>query len=257
MNRHRGAATVATLLEMNALTEQRVVVTVETPAPHVRLVTFRRPEARNAINGAVAQALDQIVRDLEQDPDAWVVVLTGSGGQAFCSGADLKEVARGNLGALWTTEGGFAGFVRACRSKVWIAAVDGFALAGGFEIALACDLIVASVDATFGLPEVRRGLIATGVRLGAERALALGLINRVVPKDRTLVEALALADIIACNAPIAVRESLKIARRTFDLDDAALARLSEEGQQRVMRTEDFQEGPRAFIEKRTPRWVGR
>ena len=111
---------------MNALTEQRVVVTVETPAPHIRLVTFRRPEARNAINGAVAQALDQIVRDLEQDPDAWVVVLTGSGGQAFCSGADLKEVARGNLGALWTTEGGFAGFVRACRSKVWIAAVDGF-----------------------------------------------------------------------------------------------------------------------------------
>ncbi len=279
MNRHRGAATVATLLEMNALKEQCAVVTVETPAPHIRLVTFRRPEARNAINGAVAQALDQIVRDLEQDPDAWVVVLTGSGGQAFCSGADLKEVARGNLGALWTTEGGFAGFVRACRSKVWIAAVDGFALAGGFEIALACDLIVASVDATFGLPEVRRGLIAaagglyrlprslpravayeliaTGERLGAERALALGLINRVVPKDRTLVEALALADIIACNAPIAVRESLKIARRTFDLDDAALARLSEEGQQRVMRTEDFQEGPRAFIEKRTPRWVGR
>jgi enoyl-CoA hydratase len=257
---------------MNAPTEQRVVVTVETPAPHVRLVTFRRPEARNAINGAVAQALDQIVRDLEQDPD-------GSGGQAFCSGADLKEVAGGNLGALWTTEGGFAGFVRACRSKVWIAAVDGFALAGGFEIALACDLIVASVDATFGLPEVRRGLIAaagglyrlprslpravayeliaTGERLGADRALALGLINRVVPKDRTLVEALALADTIACNAPIAVRESLKIARRTFDLDDAALARLSEEGQQRVMRTEDFQEGPRAFIEKRTPRWVGR
>ena len=78
-----------------------------------------------------------------------------------------------------------------------------------------------------------------------------------LPKDRTLVEALALADTIACNAPIAVRESLKIARRTFDLDDAALARLSEEGQQRVMRTEDFQEGPRAFIEKRTPRWVGR
>src|SRR5258706_466617 len=115
---------------------------------------------RTAIYGAVARALDQIVRDLEQDPDAWVVVLTGSGGQAFCSGADLKEVARGNLGALWTTEGGFAGFVRACRSKVWIAAVDGFALAGGFEIALACDLIVASVDATFGLPEVRRGLSA-------------------------------------------------------------------------------------------------
>jgi|SRR5882762_3629596 len=266
-------------LPMNAPNIAPAVVTVETPAAHVRLVTLRRPEARNAVNGAVALALERIVHEIEADPDAWVVVLTGAGGQAFCSGADLKEVSGGRLESLWTPDGGFAGFVRAPRSKVWIAAVDGLALAGGFEIALACDLIVASADAAFGLPEVTRGLIAaagglyrlprslpralayeliaTGERLAADRALAFGLVNRVVPKDRTLAEALALADSIAANAPIAVRESLKIARLAVDLDEATLSSLSDEAQQRMMQTEDFHEGPRAFIEKRVPRWQGR
>jgi len=263
---------------MNAPESAAAVVTVEMSAPHVAVVTLRRPEARNAINGAVALALDRIVRNTEADSDVWAVVLTGAGGRAFCSGADLKEIAAGRIESLFTRAGGFAGFVRAQRSKVWIAAVDGLALAGGFEIALACDLIVASDDAEFGLPEVKRGLIAaagglyrlprcvpralayelivTGERLASARALAFGLVNRVVPKAQTLPEALSLANSIAANAPVAVRESLLIARQALDLDEDTLARLSDEGQQRVMRTDDFHEGPRAFLEKRAPRWRG-
>lgn len=255
------------------------VVSLEVPASHVAVVTLRRPEARNAINGQLAASLGQLVQQIEADPDIWVVVLTGAGGQAFSSGADLKEVAAGRIDSLWTPAGGFAGFVAANRTKPWIAAVDGFALAGGCEIALACDMIVASEDASFGLPEVTRGLIAaaggvyrlpralpralaleliaTGARLDAARALSFGLVNRVVPKYRTLSSALELAASIAANAPIAVRESLAIARKTFDMNDAALARMSAEGQVRITQTEDFREGPLAFIEKRPPRWVGR
>jgi enoyl-CoA hydratase/carnithine racemase len=263
---------------MNASESATAVVTMEISAPHVAVVTLRRPNARNAINGAVAEALDGIVCSTEADPEVWVVVLTGAGGRAFCSGADLKEVAAGRLESFFTRDGGFAGFVRARRTKVWIAAVDGLALAGGFEIALACELIVASEDAAFGLPEVKRGLIAaagglyrlprclpralayelivTGERLDSTRALAFGLVNRVVPKEQTLPEALSLARSIAANAPVAVRESLAIARQALELDEGSLVQLSAEGQQRVMGTEDFQEGPRAFIEKRAPRWRG-
>jgi enoyl-CoA hydratase len=258
---------------------QAGAVTLDMPAPHVALVTLRRPESRNAVNAAVAVELESIVRSTEADPTVWAVVLTGGGGKAFSSGADLKEVAAGRLETLWTPGGGFAGFVRALRAKPWIAAVNGLALAGGFEIALACDMIVASDDAAFGLPEVTRGmiaaagglyrlpralpraialeLIATGERLTAQRAAALGLINRVVPKERTLPTALELAGTIAGNAPLAVRESLVIARQTLDLDDVTLGQVSAEAQARLMLSEDFREGPRAFVEKRPPRWVGR
>ncbi|MDH4071834.1 MAG: enoyl-CoA hydratase-related protein [Gammaproteobacteria bacterium] len=261
------------------MNESAAPVSLESPEPYVALVTLRRPEARNAVNGAVAQALDRIVKATEADDDVRVVVLTGAGGQAFCAGADLKEVSQGRLNDLMTHDGGFGGFVRAKRDKPWIAAVDGFALAGGCEIALACDMIVASDDAAFGLPEVTRGLIAaagglfrlpralpralaleliaTGGRLPAASALAFGLVNRVCPKARTLPEAIALAAAISGNAPIAVRESLAVARRAYDLDDETLARLSDEAQARVMLTADFREGPVAFIEKRAPRWLGR
>lgn len=255
------------------------VLKLESPAPHVALVTVSRPEVRNAINAAVAQALERTVEQTESDPDIWVTVLTGAGDQAFSSGADLKEVAAGNLDALWMPKGGFAGLVQAVRHKPWIAAVNGVALAGGCEIALACDLIVASSEAAFGLPEVTRGmiaaaggvfrlpralpralaleLIATGERLSAKQALTFGMINRIAEKGQVVAEALALATRIAANAPLAVRESLTIARQAFDMDEATLARLSSEAQDRLRRTVDFQEGPRAFLEKRAPRWQGR
>ncbi|CAN5490944.1 crotonase/enoyl-CoA hydratase family protein [soil metagenome] len=246
---------------------------------HIALVTLRRPEARNAVNGAVTNAMREIVERIETDPDIWIAILTGEGGKAFCAGADLKEVSAGGMDKLIDPVAGLAAFVHADRSKVWIAAVDGVAVAGGFELALACDMIIASEDARFALPEVKRGLvaaaggvyrlprtlpraialelIATGETLSAERAFAMGLINRVVPKADVLTTALALARKIRENAPIAVRESLKLARSTFDKTDSELNRESLQAQDIIIETADFAEGPRAFIEKRPPIWVGR
>jgi enoyl-CoA hydratase len=252
---------------------------VDRRADHVAVVTLNRPEARNAINVALTKEMEQAVRDLEADPGVWVVVLTGAGGVSFCSGADLKEVSDGKLAQIIGGPQGLAGFVYAPRSKPWISAVEGTALAGGCELALACELIVASEDAVFSLPEVTRGLIAsaggvyrlpraipraiaiecilTGKRMTAERAFELGMVNRVVPKGQTMSQAIAMALDIASNAPVAVRESLAIARQAPDLDDGRLRQLSEEAQERVMMTEDFAEGPRAFVEKRPPHWKGR
>ena len=246
---------------------------------HVAVVTLNRPDAMNAISPAIAIRLTEIVRQTEADPAVRAVILTGAGGKAFCAGADLKAVAAGGANGLWTEDGGFAGFVAATRHKPWIAAVNGFALAGGFEIALAADMIVAVAHARFGLPEVSRGLIAaagglfrlpraipravaleliaTGARIDAARAHQLGLVNRVVPAGALMAEAHALAARICANAPIAVRESLEIARKAADLDAAELAVLSAEARARVMQTEDYREGPRAFVEKRAPHWTGR
>ncbi|MFD2678449.1 enoyl-CoA hydratase-related protein [Camelimonas lactis] len=254
-------------------------VTVEKAGDHIALVTINRPEARNAVNGAVAQGLEKAVRDTEADDDIWVVILTGAGEQAFCAGADLKEVSAGRRGGIATEAGGFGGFVHMPRNKVWIAAVNGFALAGGLEIMLRCDMSVASERAAFGLPEVMRGLvalaggiyrlpraiprniamelIATGGRLDAKRAGEFGLVNRVVPHEKLIEEAKALAATICANAPLAVRESLAVARQAYDLNDAELRKLSEEAGARNARTEDYKEGPLAFVEKRAPRWKGR
>lgn len=255
------------------------VVTLQTRPGHVALVTLNRPQARNAVDAAVAAALEAIVDRTEADPEVWAVVLTGAGSGVFCAGADLKEVAAGRGEALFTARGGFAGFVDATRTKPWIAAVNGKALAGGCEIVLACDLVVAADDAAFGLPEVTRGLIAaagglyrlprvlprhlalelimTADTIDAAAAHRHGWVNRLAPADRVVDEALALAARITRNAPVAVRESLAIARQAQALDDAQLRALSMQARKRVQATEDFREGPRAFIEKRPPRWSGR
>ncbi len=255
-------------------------VTVQKLPDHVALVTINRPEARNAVNGAVARGLEAAIDATDADDDVWVVVLTGAGADAFSAGADLKAVSGGQGHELRTGRGGFAGFVHATKNKPWIAAVNGPALAGGCEIALACDLIVAAPAARFGLPEVKRGLIAsagglyrlpralppaiaremilTGEPISAERAQQLGMVN-VLTSDAAglLPAAQALAARITVNAPVAVRESLGVARRALDASDAELRQASEVGQARNMQSEDYQEGPRAFIEKRAPRWTGR
>lgn len=254
-------------------------VIIDRPEPYVLRVTINRPDARNAVNREVAQQLGAAVKEAEADHNVRCVILTGAGERAFCAGADLKEVSAGRIQELVTADAGFAGFVWADRQKPWIAAVNGAALAGGMEILLSCDMSVVADRATFGLPEVKRGLaalagglyrlpraipkaialelIATGDTLSAKRAFELGLVNYVVPEGAVMAEALSLAKRIAANAPIAVRESLSLARRCFDEPQSTLADASERLGRRLASTEDYQEGPRAFIEKREPRWTGR
>lgn len=254
-------------------------VLLEVRGDHIAVVTLNRPAARNAINGPLARALEGVVEATEANEAIWVVILRGAGGKAFSAGADLKEVARGNVESLWTEAGGFAGFVHAKRSKPWIAAVEGLALAGGCELALACDLIIAAQGAEFGLPEVSRGLIAaagglyrlpkalprgialdlilTGDRLSSERAAELGMVSRLAPPGRALETALERAAAIVRNAPLAVRSSLGIARVAADLDEQALRALSAAAQRQLQTSADFHEGAVAFVEKRPPRWSGR
>ncbi|MEZ5487427.1 MAG: crotonase/enoyl-CoA hydratase family protein [Steroidobacteraceae bacterium] len=242
----------------------------------IGIITLNRPEARNAVNGAVAAALADITESLETRADVRVAVLTGAGGN-FCSGMDLKAFLRNE--DVKPRGRGFAGLIRARIDKPLIAAIEGYALAGGFEIALACDLIVAATDARFGLPEVKRGLVAnagglvrlpsqlpyriamelvlTGATVPAERLVALGLVNRVVAPGQALDEALRLAVEISSNGPLAVTTSKRVLRdsrdwpstEAFDRQDAYTAP--------VFRSEDAREGARAFAEKRAPRWIGR
>jgi enoyl-CoA hydratase/carnithine racemase len=262
-----------------AETAQPGAVLFEVVEPHIALVTINRPEARNAVNGAVAIGLEAAVERIENDPELWAAILTGAGPHAFCAGADLKEVSAGRGTALATAKGGFGGFVRANRTKLWIAAAQGHALAGGLELLLACDLAVVAETANFGLPEVKRSLvagaggvfrlpraipkaialeiIATGDPIPASRAAQFGLVNAVVPTSEVIPAALALARRVTVNAPIAVRESLGVARRAYDLAESELWDICGAAGRRVRDTEDFQEGPRAFVEKRPPRWVGR
>ncbi len=250
---------------------------------HTLLVTINRPDARNAVNFNVGVGVGEALDYAEDTPDVWTVVITGAGDRAFCAGADLKEVAAGGFrqdprASRW----GFAGFVQHAISKPVIAAVNGFALGGGTEIALASDLIVAADTASFGLPEVKRGIYAgaggafrlprqlpykigleavlTGQPITAQRAYELGLVNRVVPLDGLLPEAFALAELINENAPISVQVTKRIARGITDGAFAAEASDWERGAKEgafLMTTEDAKEGPRAFAEKRAPRWQGR
>lgn len=213
-----------------------------TDEPHVVLhrlgavahIELNRPEKRNAIDPETTRLLEGAVLELEDDPSLSAGVISGRGTAAFSAGADLNHVADGDGDALSTARGGFAGITRLPRTKPLIAAVHGYALAGGFEIALACDLIVAERSATFGLPEVQRGLIAnggglirlprrmpaaiaadvllTGRRLSAEEALHHGVVSRVVDDGDALPTALELARGIAASSPMAVQASLQVLR---------------------------------------------
>lgn len=252
---------------------------------HVLVITLNRPDARNAVNLEVSDAIGDALDQAENDAQLWVVVITGAGDKAFCAGADLKAVSRGE--SVMSTDPrrvpwGFAQYVSHPISKPTIAAVNGFALGGGTEITLASDLAIASETAQFGLPEVRRGIIAgaggafrlpqqipvkiamevmlTGEPLSAQRACELGLINRVVPQDQVLDAALELAGRLGRNAPLSLQATKRIAMGIVEgrvpSDDASWAICARETDL-VMASRDAQEGPRAFAEKREPVWEAR
>jgi enoyl-CoA hydratase/carnithine racemase len=246
---------------------------------HVEILTINRPEARNAINGGVSKAMSAIMDELADDADCWVVVITGSGDKAFSAGMDLKAFSSGEGGDIIGASGGFAGLTMRDFAKPIIAAVNGSALAGGFEIMLSCDLVVAAEHATFGIPEAKRGLIAgagglirmpkrlpmavalelamTGDPIDAERAQSLGLVNKVVPAASLLDEAVALAERIAANAPLAVRYSKSVMKRAAEVSESEGWKINQEAVGIVFSSADAMEGPVAFAEKRPPNWQGK
>ena len=250
---------------------------------HIMVITFNRPEARNAVNLEFATIVGDALHEADHDPQVRAVVVTGAGDKAFCAGADLKALVRGEgLIPAGREDWGFAGYVSHHIGKPTIAAVNGFALGGGTEIALASDLVVAADTAQFGLPEVKRGIIAaaggafrlaaqlppkvamelllTGEPVDAATAQRLGLVNRVVPQDQVLDEALALAARISANAPLAVQASKRIARGIAEgriASEEAAWRISNAETRALMASEDAKEGPRAFAEKRAPVWQAR
>src|SRR5579863_7960971 len=244
----------------------------------VEILTINRPEARNAINGDVTAAMGAALDELAEDDGCWVVVLTGSGDKSFSAGMDLKAFASGQ-GAGIIDANGFASITRRNFSKPIIAAVNGTCLAGGCEIMLSCDLVVAADHAVFGIPEAKRGLVAgagglirlpkrlpiaialelalTGESIDASRALQLGLINRVVPAASLMEETLALAGVIADNAPLAVRWSKHVMTRAGGVSEEEGWKLNAEAVGAVFSSADAMEGPVAFAEKRKPNWQGK
>jgi enoyl-CoA hydratase len=241
----------------------------------VAVITINRPEARNAINGAVARGLAAAFDELDARSDVRVLILTGAGG-SFSAGMDLKGFLAGD--APIVPGRGFAGLVQQRPAKPLIAAVEGYALAGGFEIVLSCDLVVASEEAKFGLPEVRRGLVAgagglirlpqripyhlameialTGAHFSAAHLRDAGLVNSIVAPGQALAGATELAGRIAQNAPLALTATKRVIVESADWDDASA--FDRQGQiiAPVMRSADAIEGAAAFAEKRAPNWRG-
>jgi enoyl-CoA hydratase len=241
----------------------------------IQIITINRPEVRNAINLATAEALAAALIELDERSDVTAGILTGAG-STFCAGMDLKSFLVGERPSI--PGRGFAGIVERPPMKPLIAAVEGAALAGGFEIALACDLIVAAENAIFGLPEVKRGLVAagggllrlpqripfhvamewalTGTTVSAAMAKEVSLVTRVTPAGESLNVALELANTIAANGPLAVLATKQIIVQSGDWPAADAFRRQSEFSEPVSSSQDAKEGALAFTEKRPPQWRG-
>lgn len=239
----------------------------------VLVITIDREHKRNAIDGVTTRGLDGALNLLEDDDELWVGVLTGAG-SVFSAGTDLKDGSGGR-----TERGGEYGVIRRARRKPLIAAVEGLAYGGGFEIVLACDLVVASREARFALPEARRGVIAasgalframralpvhvakelliTGAALDAERGYVFGLVNRVSEPGGALAAAIELADDVCASSPVSVRTSLEVLAALSSEEDAEGWRLTADAVERVVASDDMREGVDAFFARRPPRWTGR
>jgi len=251
------------------------------------IITINRPQAMNSLDGETLEGLNKAWIDFRDDPDLWVAIITGAGDRAFCTGGDLKSLSD-YYSSMTPAERrekaekgpGVGGITR--NLDIWkpiIAAINGHCLAGGLEIALACDIRIAAENATFGLTEVRRGIIPAaggtqrlpriislskslemilcGDQIDAREALQIGLVSRVVPAEEVMTEAIKMAERICNNAPLAVRAAKEAIYRGLDFSLSEGLRLEQFLAEPIRQTEDAKEGPRAFLEKRVPRFKGK
>jgi len=251
---------------------------------HLTIVTINRPQVMNALHPPACRELDEAFNEFSENPDAWVAIITGAGDKAFCAGNDLKWQAEHGGEAMlkeWSTlKGGFGGITRRFNCfKPIIAATNGLALGGGFEIALACDIVVAAGSASFGLPEPKLGMIAgsggvnrlpkqipfhfamglilTGRRISAQEAYRLGIVNEVVPFADLMPAAERLANEILECAPLAVRASKEASLMSMSLPLEEVVGKFFPSMKVFLESKDFVEGPKAFSEKRKPQWKGK
>ena len=243
----------------------------------VLVVTINRPQARNAINFACAEAMSAAFDRLDADPSLNIGIVTGAGG-TFCAGMDLKDFAKSGIRPRVANKG-FAGLNEAPPAKPLIAAVEGYAVAGGFEMVLACDLVVAASDAQFGLPEVKRGLVAgsggllrlprrmpyhlamelilMGDEISAQRAYEHGLVNRLTQPGEALAQAMEMARRISENGPMAVQTSKRLVIEGQDWSQEEMFAKQAVRMKHIFESEDAREGALAFAEKRKPVWKNR